>query len=200
MILWIIRHGDKKNGEFYNEKLRHQDSPLNETGLKKAERLCDYFENRNFKKIVVSEYIRTEQTGRLLAKKKGIQLIIDKRLNEIDNGLIESLSYDEIMKKYPEFYHDFMSNSKDVRFPEGETGEEVKRRQIALLDELVFQNKDVILFSHEGYIRLFMCHILGLPVYQRNLFKVDFCGITEFEYDSNLELWKLLKFNHTLDV
>lgn len=200
MIMCIVRHGDKVNGEFYNETLRHQDSPLNDNGLKKAEKLCDYFEQRNYKKILVSEYIRTEQTARFLAQKKGIQVSIDKRLNEIDNGYIESMSEDEIKIEYPDFFYDFTSYSKDIRFPGGETGEEVKLRQKELIDELLKQNEDVILFSHEGYIRLLMCHVLHLPVYQRNLFKVDFCGISEFEYNPDLKIWKVLKFNQTLET
>lgn len=200
MRIFIVRHGDKEKGNYYNEDLRHQDSPLSKIGEQKAEKLIHYFEPKQMKKIIVSEYLRTEQTAQYVAKNKGFQVIKDKRLNEIDNGIIESMSDEKIIEKYPEFWNDFISYSKDVRFPEGETGEEVKDRQKDLLDELIQNDEDVLLFSHEGYIRLLMCHLLGIPVYKRNLFKVDLCGIMEIEYDEKIKTWSIIKFNHTLDV
>lgn len=200
MKIYIVRHGDKEKGNYYNEYLRHQDEPLNENGKRRAEKLVDYFENKQFSKIYVSEYLRTAQTAHPIAEKRGIQVIIDKRLNEIDNGLIDSLSDEEIKEKFPEFWDDFMSFSKDVRFPEGETGEEVKCRQKDLLNTLIENGEDVLLFGHEGYIRLLLCHLLGLPVYKRHLFKIDFCGITEIEYDKETDVWMITKVNHTLDI
>ncbi len=200
MRIFIVRHSDKENGDYYNENLRHQDSPLSKNGEQNAEKLLDYFEHKQMKKIIVSEYLRTEQTAQYIAKNKGIQVIKDKRINEIDNGIIESMSDEKVIEKYPEFWNDFISYSKDVRFPEGETGEEVKDRQKDLLDELIQNDEDVLLFSHEGYIRLLMCHLLGIPVYKRNLFKVDLCGIMEIEYDEKIKTWSIIKFNYTLDV
>lgn len=116
------------------------------------------------------------------------------------DGVIEPMSEEEIKETHPEFWKNYFSFSKDVRFPEGETGEEVKERQKDLLDELLQNNEDVLLISHEGYIRLLMCHLLGLPVFKRHLFKVDFCGIMEFEYDTATQVWRIIKFNTTLDI
>jgi broad specificity phosphatase PhoE len=200
MKIFIVRHGDKEKGNYYNEYLRHQDSPLSSEGNQKAKKLYHYFEHKKITKIMVSEYLRTDQTAKYIAEKKGLQVIKDKRLNEIDNGIIEALSDEEIKEKYPEFWEDFFSYSKDVRFPEGETGEEVKVRQQDLLKELIKNDEDVLLISHEGYIRLLICQLLELPVYKRNLFKVDMCGIMEFEYDRKINAWRIVKFNQTVDI
>jgi len=148
MRIFIVRHGEKEKGDYYNENLRHQDPPLSENGKLKAEKLLDYFEHKQIKKIIVSEYLRTEETAQHIAKNKGFQIIKDKRLNEIDSGVIESMSDEKVIEKYPEFWSDFFSYSKDVRFPQGETGKEVKDRQKDLLDELIQNDEDVLLFSH----------------------------------------------------
>lgn len=55
--------------------------------------------------------------------------MIDKRLNEIDNGFIETMSDEEIKSKYPDSRREFSEHTHDVRFPGGETGEEVQKRQ-----------------------------------------------------------------------
>lgn len=198
--VFISRHGDKELGEYYNEILKHQDEPLTEKGKKMAKRLIDFFEHLEIKRIIVSEYIRTSQTAKYLAEHKGIAIEKDKRLNEIDNGRIESMDKKEIIERYPEFWRDFSSHNMDVRFPDGETGEEVMIRQKSLLDEIIKRGEDVFLVSHEGYIRLLICHLLNVPVYKRHVFQVDMCGIMEIEYNVVTKEWKIIRFNYTLDM
>ena len=85
-----------------------------------------------------------------------------------------------------------------MRFPGGETGEEVKIRQAAFLESLVKDGRDALAVCHEGYIRLLACHILGVPVYRRHLFKMDFCGILEIEFDEAADGWRLIRMNQTV--
>lgn len=199
MRIFIVRHGDKEKGDYFNARLNHQDSPISEEGRRKAKRLADYFEHKLIKKVIVSEYLRADQTAQYIAEQKGLHILKDGRLNEIDNGVIESMTDEEIKDRYPEFWNDFFSYSKDVRFPEGENSEEVKARQKNLLDELIQNNEDVLLISHEGYIRLLICHLLGIPLFKRNQFYLDMCGITELDYNKDTSTWKLIRFNHTLE-
>ncbi|WP_238881884.1 histidine phosphatase family protein [Clostridium sp. YIM B02551] len=200
MRIFIVRHANKEFGDYYNDKLKHQDSPLSDEGVEKAKRLVDYFKYEKVDKIIASEYLRAFQTAKYVAESKGLEIIRDKRLNEIDNGIIEAMSDEEIIEKYPDFWNDFFTYSKDVRFPEGETGDEVKKRQDELLEELKKDNKNVLLVGHEGYIRLLMCNLLQIPVYKRNLFKVEMCGIMEFEFDKKLNSWRVIRFNQSLDI
>lgn len=199
MTLYFIRHADKGTEECYNDSLRHQDFPITDQGKRRAENLASYFELKEISIVYASEYLRAQQTAKSLASKKGLEIVIDNRLNEIDNGIIEELSDEEIKEKYPSFWNDFFSYSKDVRFPEGETGEEVKARQRSLLNELITRGKNAALISHEGYIRLLICHLLSLPVYERYKFKIDYCGITEIEFCRDLGKWKIDRINQVIE-
>ncbi len=199
MRLSIVRHTNKAEDlAYYNERLRHQDFPITGEGEENALRLAKYFAAHPVRKIFISEYLRTAQTATPVAAQLGVTPVVDARLNEIHNGIIEQLTDEEIIARYPEFWRDFMSGATDVRFPEGETGEEVRARQADLLKDLIAQDEDCLLISHEGYIRLLLCHILGLPVYRRRLFHIDFCGITELLYDQETGAWKVLRVNHTV--
>ncbi|HEX3043346.1 MAG TPA: histidine phosphatase family protein [Bacillota bacterium] len=199
MKVFIVRHGDKEKGAYYNKNLRPQDPPLNKKGNQEAQKLIRYFQHIPIKRIFTSEYLRTTQTAQYIARDKGLQVLKDNRLNEIDNGIIEIMSDKEIEEKYPEFWNDFSTCIKDVRFPEGETGEEVKARQKDLLNELIRNDEDVLLVSHEGYMRLLICHILDIPVYRRKFFKVDMCGIIELEFNQENEEWSVIRFNQTMN-
>lgn len=200
MRIFIARHGEREDMELYNSYLRHQDPPISERGNRQAKSLADYFRPIPLNRIIASEYVRTRQTAQYVAEDKMLPINRDARLNEIDNGVIERMSLEEIRSAYPEFWNDFQSGEKDVRFPEGETGEEVKARQKSLLAELIERQEDVLLVSHEGYIRLLMCHLLDMPVYKRGLFKIDLCGLSEFEFDGKSGTWRIARINQILPV
>ena len=46
-----------------------------------------------------------------------MEVVVDHRLNEIDNGILEEMSDAEIKEKYPSFWNNFFSYSKDIVFP-----------------------------------------------------------------------------------
>lgn len=199
MKLYFIRHADKEEGDFYNAHLKHQDPPLTKRGRIRAEALAEYFENKNIDILYVSEYLRARQTAEILAEKKRLTTVMDRRLNEIDNGIIDGMSVFSIKEEYASFWSDFVSHSKDVRFPGGETGEEAKGRQLSLLSDLLAKGKDAALFSHEGYIRLLICTLLDLPVYERYRFAADFCSVTEIEFLYDSLKWRVVRINHTVE-
>lgn len=199
MKFYFIRHADKGAGDCYNDHLKHQDFPLTEQGKNRAENLARYLECKDIDAVYASEYVRAQQTAGAVAAKKGLPLVVDCRLNEIDNGLIEEMSDEEIKENYPSFWDDFFSFSKDVRFPGGETGEEVKARQQSLLQDLIADGKNAALVSHEGYIRLLICHVLNLPVYERYKFYIGYCGVTEIEFCEDTGTWKIRCMNQAIE-
>jgi len=198
MIWYIIRHADKEHGDFYNPDLRHQDEPISEKGHLKAQKLFSYFSDKSIDKIYVSEYIRTKQTIKYIAEKKKISPIVDSRLNEIDNGLIEGLSEQALQERYPNIWNAFKDRTRDFQFPEGESGEDAQKRIKSFFKEKELSNKDIILVSHDGLIRLLLCYILGIAAYRRWDFRVDPCGIMEIEFQTNLKNWKLIRFNQII--
>jgi len=198
MKWYIIRHADKEQGDFYNPYLRHQDQPISKKGDLKAQKLFSYFSDKSIDKIYVSEYIRTKQTIKYIAEKKKISPIVDSRLNEIDNGLIEGLSEQALQERYPNIWNAFKDRTRDFQFPEGESGEDAQKRIKSFFKEKELSNKDIILVSHDGLIRLLLCYILGIAAYRRWDFRVDPCGIMEIEFQTNLKNWKLIRFNQII--
>ena len=196
MKWYIIRHAEKEQGDFYNPVLCHQDQPISEKGRAEAENLYSYFTDKPIAKIYISEYVRTEQTIKYVAQKFKLSPIVDSRLNEIDNGIVEGLNEQEIKQKFPDVWNAFRERNRDFQFPEGERGEDAHRRIKSYFEEMQPNKEDIILVSHDGLIRLLMCYILGIAVYQRWDFQVDTCGIMEIEYQPVFERWKLLRFNH----
>ncbi|MFX1586433.1 MAG: histidine phosphatase family protein, partial [Promethearchaeota archaeon] len=172
------------------------DQPISEKGHLKAQKLISYFSDKSIDKIYVSEYIRTIQTIKYVAEKKKISPITDSRLNEIDNGLIEGLSEQVLQQRYPDVWNAFKDRDRDFQFPEGESGEDARKRINSFFKDKQVSKEDIILVSHDGLIRLLLCYILGIAVYRRWDFRVDACGIMEIEYQTRFKKWKLIRFNH----
>jgi len=42
MTLYVLRHADKELSEAYNPKLRHQDPPISQKGIRQAENLVRF--------------------------------------------------------------------------------------------------------------------------------------------------------------
>jgi broad specificity phosphatase PhoE len=195
MKRYIVRHAEKEQGNFYNPVLGHQDQPISAKGRADAENLYSYFSDKPIAKIYISEYVRTGQTIEYVAQKFNLSPIVDGRLNEIDNGVIDGLTELEIEQKYPDTWNAFRERDHDFQFPEGESGEDAQRRIKSFVEDKQTNQEDIIVVSHDGLIRLLMCYILGIAVYRRWDFHVDTCGIMEIEYQPNYKSWKLIRFN-----
>jgi broad specificity phosphatase PhoE len=195
MKFYLVRHADKAKGDYFNPRLRHNDQPVSTFGRKQASKIKKYLHKLSIKSIYVSEYIRTEQTARPLGRKLKIVPIADYRLNEIDNGIIDKLSDDEMREKYPEVWAAFQDRDSDFRWPEGETGLEAQERIVSFIIEHINQEGNILIIAHDGIIRILVCYVLGLPVYRRFSFQVDTASITEIEWDTAKSRWKLIRFN-----
>jgi broad specificity phosphatase PhoE len=196
-IFYILRHAHKEFGGHYNPALRHQDEPITAKGKEAAQRLWSFFSDKHISGIYISRYLRTAQTIEYVAHQLNMAPVVDERLNELDNGLFENMSAGEIRKTYPDAWQAFRERNRDFRFPEGETGEEARGRVAEFLVEkrTKHDGENLIVVSHEGLIRVMACHILGLPVYDRWNFSVDFCGIMEICYQPDYGNWQLVRFN-----
>ena len=195
MKFYLVRHADKAKGDYFNPRLRHKDQPISTLGRKQASKIKKYFHKLSIESIYVSEYIRTEQTARPLGRKLKIVPIVDYRLNEIDNGIIDKLSDDEMREKYPDVWAAFQDRDSDFRWPEGETGLEAQERIVSFIIEQINQEGNILIIAHDGIIRILVCYVLGLPVYRRFSFQVDTASITEIEWDTAKSRWKLIRFN-----
>ncbi|MBI5954832.1 MAG: histidine phosphatase family protein [Chloroflexi bacterium] len=199
MTWYVLRHAEKEQGDFHNPQLKHQDQPLSARGKQDAQKLASLFADKPIAAIYVSAYQRTWQTAANVAEHLQLTPMVDSRLNEIDNGLVDEMTEREFEQAYPEVWKAYVARTADFRFPGGENGTEVQARVKDFFDEKLLQHKDadLLIVSHDGWIRQMMCHVLGLPVYRRGDFRVNFCGLTELQYQEKIGRWRLIRFNQS---
>src|SRR5512134_3342192 len=200
--IYVFRHAEKEKGkgEFRAPHLPHQDQPLSRRGWEQSRKLWDYLCDKQISAIYVSRYQRTGQTIEYVAGQLGITPVMDDRLNEIDIGVVDPMSDEEVQEQYAEFWKAYMERTADFRFPGGETGEEACQRISGFLEEKrqAHPNENIVFVTHEGLILQIMCYIMDIPVYKRGNFYVGLCGIMEITYQPEYKSWKLIRFNQKL--
>lgn len=198
MKIYFVRHADKAKGDFYNTSLGHRDQPISSLGRRQARQLRKRFRREPIVSIHVSEYRRTLETARPLARKLRLLPAVDARLNEIDPGDAEMLTFDELKVRYPETWHALNRTVEDFRWPGGETGAEAQARGASFLAEIARIPGDKLVVAHDGIIRLLLCHLLGIDVVRRFDLRVDTCGILEIERSESEDRWRVVRFNQGL--
>jgi broad specificity phosphatase PhoE len=201
MTWYILRHAEKERGDFHNPHLRHQDRPLSDKGRQEAQKWAGYFTDKAITAIYVSGYIRTRQTIQPAAEGLQIVPVVDERLNEIDNGRVDEMTEEQFRQAYPEEWKAYCARTADFRYPGGETGAEAQSRIMDFVAEkrLEHPGENIVVVSHDGLIRLWVCSILGLPVYRRGDIQMDLCGLTEVSYQEEFGRWKLIRFNQVIN-
>lgn len=172
-ILGVLAHPLIKEQEFYFT--RHGESEFNilgriggnaglsPRGMKYAERLSKYLSGlgevasaKKPKLIWTSELQRTVSTARNIPANRTCL----KELNEIDAGICEGLTYEEIQERFPQ---EFVWRDQDklkYRYPHGESYLDLLQRVDSVVQGL-FTMTEVLLVSHQAVLRCIMAFFHG---------------------------------------
>ena len=164
-IFWIIRHGQTD----WNLEGRYQgikDTPLNETGLCQAEMAADRVTGINFEAIYSSPLKRAYRTAEAVARRQGLDILVDDRLLEISQGVWEGMLFSDIEKQYPELISKRKKNPLNAQAPGGETVLEVAERIKKAVEDIAGKHPQgpVLLVSHGLALAVFKCLALNIPL------------------------------------
>ncbi|XP_074050286.1 6-phosphofructo-2-kinase/fructose-2,6-bisphosphatase 3 isoform X4 [Macrotis lagotis] len=152
--IYLCRHGESE----YNLSGRiGGDTGLSNRGKKFSIALGKFLEEQNLKnlKIWTSQLKRTIQTA------EALKLPYEqwKALNEIDAGVCEEMTYDEIKDTYPE---EFALRDQDkyyYRYPSGESYQDLVQRLEPVIMELERQ-ENVLVICHQAVMRCLLAYFL----------------------------------------
>ena len=165
--LFIVRHGETaENARMAYLGLR--DETLNETGRRQAECAAEALSRINLRLIVSSPLRRAADTASRIHEASGAEFRKDDRLMEGSFGEWEGLTRAEVINKSArdaEMLLKWEENSS-VPPPGGESGEDVQRRAVSLVEDLAgeFPGDSVALVSHVGPIKALLAAALGIAL------------------------------------
>ena len=147
----FVRHGKTH----FNEIQLKQGwcaSPLTKQGIKAIENMAEQLKDYTIDAAYTSPILRAKHTAQMILKNPTVLLNEDKRLKEVNFGLLEGLPCLFVDKLHLESSDWLNDLQMDYSGYEGENVEDVIQRHFDLLDEIEkkFQKDDTILMVGHG--------------------------------------------------
>jgi broad specificity phosphatase PhoE len=182
--LLLVRHGEST----WNAEGRYQgrhDAPLSERGLMQAQALAEHLAGSAQSRpnaIVSSPLARARDTARIAAERLGLRADVDESLVEISHGEWEGLLKSEIALRWPEMFAAWRSAPDSVRFPGGESLDDVRRRWRTFLSGAARNSSPLLIVTHDVIVRLAVLDARDQSLRDFNSFAAENAALTEIDY------------------
>jgi probable phosphoglycerate mutase len=181
--LMLARHGET----VWHDDNRYagglSDIDLTAVGRRQARDLATWSRGQAFNAVVSSPVRRAVETAAPSAAALGMQLQLVEDLREVDFGVAEGRTVEELLDVDPDMVHRFRANPVAHPFPGAESPEAAGHRSAAALRAVAdrYPGGRVLVVAHNTVLRLGMCVLLGLPVSRyRQLFpRLDNAAVSQ---------------------
>ena len=161
--IYLVRHGQTawNKEEIFRGRT---DIPLDETGLKQAELVGQYFKGMEIHAIYSSSLSRALQTAQKIAQFHDLKVQPLQGIIDMSFGKWEGRPHQEIRESDMETYRQWVETPHLIRLPGGESLDDVRVRAMAAVEELIRNHpgKTLVLVSHRVICKVLICAILGL--------------------------------------
>lgn len=194
MKLYIIRHG-QTDWNIAKKIQGRQDIPLNERGHFQAQCLGKAMENRPITAVFSSPQIRAMETAIAVASPAGVPVIPVRDLMEINYGVWEGKTEEELLSDDRALYEAWWSHPAETAPPEGESINQVNERCRQAWKEIKPQlTGDAAIVAHGGLLAHFMEQLLGSESIAASTVAHN-ASITTIEYEPETERFVLVEFD-----
>ena len=172
--IWLTRHGESV---FNQQGLLGGDPDLSPRGEEYARNLAAFVRGRARElgeasgvpgepawipdDVVVwtSSLRRTIQTARAVTQRSTSW----RALDEIDAGVCEGMTYEEIRIRMPDVFHARSMEKFRYRYPRGESYEDVIQRLDPLIIQLERQRNPILVIAHQAVLRALYAYLMDKP-------------------------------------
>ena len=178
--LLLVRHGETD----WNRDRRwqgHADLPLNDDGRRQAHALADELADEPLDAIYSSDLARAYDTARVVAERKGLGVVVDPDLREIDIGAWEGLTSDEVEAQWPGDLARWRAGEAALGRG-GETHDELRERILRAAGRIAAAHpgERVLVVSHGGALRALALHARAIEQEHR----LENCGVVRVRFEN----------------
>ena len=164
--LYLVRHGESI---FNKENRIGGDPPLTEWGMAQARALAEHFRGKPVPFVFTSARLRSEQAAMpLIADHPDSVLMALPEFDEINAGVCDGMTYEEIRQAYPEEYAARSRDKYHYVYPGGEGYVSMRERVNKGFRKALFLSgaaPGMLIIGHQAINRM----ILALFLYRRNV-------------------------------
>ena len=166
----LIRHAEpdeSMRGRSYGRL----DVPLSPVGRAQAEGIAETLRDARLDAVYTSPLRRALDTAAPLAEARGLEPIAHEGLRELDFGVLEGSTFDDIARGLPELYESWMADPTETRFPDGESFADLRVRALAGAAEIRAEHESAAIVAHGGVTRAILADALQMPAHA--IFSLD---------------------------
>lgn len=183
----LLRHGQVEG--ITPPRFRgRRDLDLSDLGRGQAQAAAQYIAAEWRPAVIYSSPLRRcLQTAEPLARALRLAVATLDDLNDLDFGNWHWLTHEEARARAPVLFERWLSQPQQVRFPGGESLQDLFARAANVLRLVLEQHAGltVVLVTHDSVTRALLLETLGLPPGAYWQVSQDPCGVSELLYDGN---------------
>jgi broad specificity phosphatase PhoE len=180
--LILVRHGRTEWNRV--ERFRGRaDIKLDDVGIEQAKAAATRIKDWQVSAFYSSPLHRALSTSEILASPFGLEVKPLPAIIDIDYGRWQGLSPEEAAAKDGDLYSKWMESPHKVKFPAGESLNEVRERVASAMDILIAQypKETVVLVSHKVVCQILILSFLSVDNSHFWQITQDVCAINVFE-------------------
>ncbi|NLY66948.1 MAG: histidine phosphatase family protein [Tissierellia bacterium] len=196
--IYLARHGESQ-WNVLKIVQGQKNIPLTNKGIKQAELLGKRLINEQIEKIYSSDLARAYDTAKIIGKIIDVEVEPMKEFREINFGVWEGLSKNELLTKYRTEYEKWLKNPKDLILEGAETLAELQERALEGINKIINLNGDrynnILIVSHSATIKVIILGLLGISLNNFKNLTLGNVSLSIIEYRNYNKVLKL--FNNT---
>lgn len=161
----LIRHGQVVGHDQprYNGQ---SDVALTEQGIRQYHHLAEQLADAPISACYTSDLSRCVAGAEIICGRLGIQPVKRSQLRELNIGIWEGLTWDEITRRWPDEWRARLADLVNYRVPEGENLLDMQARVMPVITEIreQHQGREILVVGHGGVNRVILLNAIGAPL------------------------------------
>lgn len=184
--IYLFRHSEPQRESGEKRCGYSSDVALSELGRRQNDLLQVWAQGKDISAVYTSPALRCRQTAEAFCREQGLQAVTMSLLREMDLGDWEGLPFPQIRDNWPELYEARGKDLAGTPPPGGESFLQAGLRMQAVIDMLQKEcSGNIILLSHAGIIRGWLCQMPGWSKKDVMEIPQPLAGLNEIEMDSD---------------
>lgn len=158
---FLLRHGEALSNKenFLSSYPETKENPLTLKGIAAIEKVAALIKKEKIDFIFSSDLLRAKETALIISEKTGREVIFDKRLREVNFGILngkDSATYHNTLPTYEAKFNIGPEGGENLR--------DLRKRLFSFVTDLEskYQNKKILIISHEYCLWLLFSILKGL--------------------------------------
>lgn len=170
--LIFIRHGQTL-WNMDGRVMGQLDSPLSPLGEMQAQAIAERLAEVSFDHLYSSDLGRAVQTAGFIAARTGHAIQLEEDLRERHLGVFQGITGEDKRSLHAQTWKACKAGGADYQIPGGgESQNQRRQRASSVMERLAERHpgNTVVIVSHDGILRGFLAHVLGLDIASETLF------------------------------